>query len=387
MNLGACLPRAVREDRALTELIQIGLLAKICVIATICLAYHLMPFCAPCYYGNFLHPATDPITQTSAFKTWDGQHYAFLAEQWYGPGRASNAFYPLYPLAVRLLRFIFLNNTLITGLILSNIFAIGALILLYLLAREIFDERTAFYAGLFFLAFPSSYYTGLMYTESLFLLLALLLFHSLYRNMFFPALAASALLPLARPQGVLLLIPLSVYLLIKVPVTKGLRPDRRYLLPLALLGGFVAYLGIMEAATGDAFAGFAAQNAFASGNAIGNLVHPWRWFQTNFMTLPSGFPGLTMFLVDRAFLVGFLLILLLIYRHLDKVLFTYAAVLGLVVVFSGIFIAYTRFLLVVFPIFIVLGHRLKERHYLVTIPSVALQLLFLIAHSLNYWVA
>ncbi len=387
MCLNEYLPRVVRRERGLTDLILIGLLAKISVLAIIPLAYHLMPFCVPCYYGNFVYPAATPVTPASAFKTWDGQHYIFLAEQWYGPGRASNAFYPLYPLAVRLFRFIFLKNTLVTGLVLSNLFAMGALILLYLLAREIFDERTGFYAGLLFLAFPTSYYSGLVYTESLFLLLALLLFYGLYRNRFLPALTASFLLPLARPQGVLLLVPLLIYLWVKIPATKSLHFDRRHVLPFALLAGFASYLGIMKAATGDPFAGFAAQNSFISGNAIGNLIHPLRWFQTNFLTMPPGFPGPTMFLLDRAFFVGFLLVLVLIHRYLDKVLFACAAVLGLVVVFSGLFIAYSRFLLVVFPIFIVLGHRLKDRHYLVTIPSMFLQISFLVAHSLNYWIA
>ncbi len=387
MSLSEHLPGELRGDRRLAQLISITLLAKVSILLLVGLVYYLLPFNAHAYMLNFRYPADEWITLSSAYKTWDGHHYSYLAEHWYSSGLTSNAFYPLYPLIVKASRFLFLNHTLFTGIALSNLFAVLSLILLYLFTKNLFGENVAYYTALFYLAFPTSYYTGLMYSESLFLFLALLLFYSLYRNRLVAALAASALLPLTRPQGILLLVPLAVYLLLKVPALPGTRVDRRYLLPLAFVAGFCVYLGIMRAATGIALAGFVAQRSFVAQNSLANVVHPWRWFRLNFVDVQLSLHGFTNSIIDRVFFVLFLFLLVVIFRHLDKTMFAYAAAVGLTVALSGTFMAYSRYLLTIFPIYIVLGYQLKERHYLVTVPSAFVQLLFLTAHSLNYWIA
>jgi hypothetical protein len=75
------------------------------------------------------------------------------------------------------------------------------------------------------------------------------------------------------------------------------------------------------------------------------------------------------------------------YSRLDKVLFSQALVMGLVVAMSGHFVSYPRYLLAAFPLFVVMANVFKDRWWMVSIPMIAAQAFLLITHSLNYWVA
>jgi hypothetical protein len=65
----------------------------------------------------------------------------------------------------------------------------------------------------------------------------------------------------------------------------------------------------------------------------------------------------------------------------------YAAVSMLVPALSGTFMSYTRYLLVVFPLFMYLGIRFPKSVYYLAPPMFALQILFYVIHTGGYWVA
>ena len=65
---------------------------------------------------------------------WDANHYLGLANNWYvneGDPRFHIVFYPLYPLAVRVFKPLFLGNTALAGTVLSNLFLFAACWALY----------------------------------------------------------------------------------------------------------------------------------------------------------------------------------------------------------------------------------------------------------------
>src|SRR3989304_9578488 len=82
---------------------------------------YLAPFFIP-YLGFF--PYKEIAAQynlprfLTALANFDGAHYLLIAKNGYS--QYQQAFFPLYPLLIRSLSFIFLNNYLLTALVISN---------------------------------------------------------------------------------------------------------------------------------------------------------------------------------------------------------------------------------------------------------------------------
>jgi len=66
-----------------------------------------------------------------------------------------------------------IHSDILSGLIISNLSLLGCLYFGYKLANHYFNERTANHWLLLLLTFPTSFFLGAVYTESLFLLLIL----------------------------------------------------------------------------------------------------------------------------------------------------------------------------------------------------------------------
>src|SRR5437870_147551 len=98
-------------DYSLKKMMRITAMAKASILALIYLGYHFLPFNAQNYQLNSMGPAP-PADFWATLRTWDAQHYLFLADHGYAPDQMSNAFYPLFPFLISTTRFIFLNNSL-----------------------------------------------------------------------------------------------------------------------------------------------------------------------------------------------------------------------------------------------------------------------------------
>ncbi|OGC03053.1 hypothetical protein A3H38_05100 [candidate division WOR-1 bacterium RIFCSPLOWO2_02_FULL_46_20] len=371
------------EDNNLRKLIKIILAVKACIFLVILIGHYLFPFNYYSHLINFNYPSNAAINLGTGFKTWDAQHYIFLAEKGYAPHQMSNAFSPLFPCLIGLGRIFLGGNSLVAGLFLSNLFSFTAIIFFYLFVKKMFDAPAALAASILFLSFPTSFFLGLVYSESLFIMLVMIFFYCLYQNKVWPVLITGWLLPLTRPQGILLLVPVLIR---AFPIRPNSQKKIFLAAPVMLLGGFASYLFFMKYYTGDYFSGLAAQQYFVSGYSIGNMAALPAWFVRNF-TAALRFHGFTNSLIDRSFFVVFILLLYPIFRKLDKTLFVYALVMALVPVLAGSFMSYTRYLLPVFPIFMVLAVLLKEKYLYLAIPMFVVQILCLLAHSLNFWIA
>lgn len=141
----------------LKKLVLIILLFKITIFLVIFLGYIFLPFNGYCYRANFTYPAGEEIGLGTAFKTWDAQHYLFLAEKGYSPDQMSNAFSPLYPFLIKMFRPLLFNNSLAAGLALSNLFSMIATIFFYVFVRDQLKlpDTAAFNSSLLLLAFPT----------------------------------------------------------------------------------------------------------------------------------------------------------------------------------------------------------------------------------------
>lgn len=175
-----------------------------------------------------------------AWNSWDAGHYVRIAEEGYHIGPGFPAFFPLYPLLIRSFDVILPGGPLISALVVANLAAWGALVLLHRLADHEFGPRVAQRATWYLAAFPMGFYLFIGYNESLFLLLALGVLYAGRRGHWWLAGALGALSSATRLFGVLLMLPLAVEYLRQI----GWRPRavRADVLGIAMVPlGVIAY--------------------------------------------------------------------------------------------------------------------------------------------------
>lgn len=142
---------------------------------------------------------------------WDSVWFLRIAEDGYGAAEeATTAFYPLYPLLVGLLGRILLGHYVLAGVLISLAAALGSFALLYRLAEAKLGADGARRAVLYLAVFPFAVFLQAVYSESLFLLLALAAFVFAERGGFLGAGIAAGLAWLTRPLGIALLPALAL---------------------------------------------------------------------------------------------------------------------------------------------------------------------------------
>lgn len=365
---------------------MVTLACKVFVLALICIGYHLLPFNLPDYQANFIYPFGEAPNFWTPFKTWDGQIYLYLADQGYHPGQFTNAFYPLFPFLVRVAGLFLGGEPLWGGLLLSHVFTFLALAYLYRLGRDLFDERTAFFGCLFLLSFPMGFYLGLLYTESLFLFLAAAYFYYWSQKRYGWAAVFAFLLPLTRPTGILVF--LSCLAVLMEPARRKERLEIRQWIPFFSFAlGEAIYLLAMKAMTGNAFCAFEAEKSFIFHFDAENLLHPLGWLANFIGGVDARPPGTLIKLINRAAFLGYLWVLWKFRKNLGRAEFIYCAVLGLVPALTGNLGSYMRYLLVLFPLFMVVAWKSKGKEVYVLSAFSILQACFVVLYSLNYFVS
>ena len=120
--------------------------------------------------GPLLNGVVDRIA--GVWTRWDGQWYLKVATEGYHKDDGSAAFFPLYPWLVSAVGWLAAERYIWAGILISSVFFLAALILLHRLVRLDFHPadagRTIFYLA----AFPMAFFFWAVYSESLFLFLA-----------------------------------------------------------------------------------------------------------------------------------------------------------------------------------------------------------------------
>ena len=252
----------VRRDRSVRNALFVFALTRGLVFAVFILATHFVPVNPPRPIGEFQEPVIElhgrSIVQRLRPLAYrgDGGWYVGTAKDGYEhrPFEATEqhnwAFFPLYPLSLYLAAHI-TGGLLLTGMLLSNIFFLFSLILLHKTALafgldEAGADRTIFYLA----AFPTSYFFSLPQTESLFLLVTVGSFYAAARDRWWIAGAVGALATATRFSGIFLL-PALVLLYWK---RYGRRPRANVLGLLLVPIGLLSFMLYLHLITGNAFA-------------------------------------------------------------------------------------------------------------------------------------
>ena len=183
---------------------------------------------------------------------WDGYWFVGIAEGGYGFRDGAAAFFPLYPMAMRVIAPL-VGSALVAGVVISLLSSFAAFYLLHRLARHECGATIAPRAVLYLAISPMALFLAAAYSEALFLALSLACLWAARRGLFLHAAVWAALASATRVSGVLLLIALAVFWADAHGGWRSLlRPAaaRLLLAPTGLLG----YMGYLWARFGDPFA-------------------------------------------------------------------------------------------------------------------------------------
>ena len=186
---------------------------------------------------------------------WDSQWFLLIAKDGYVDDDRT-AFFPLYPLLAHIVG-IPLASPLLGGIVVSFAAFLVALYLLHRLTALELGPEYARTAVLLCAFFPMSFYFSAVYSEALFLALAVGAVYAARLGRWPLAALAALLAGTSRSAGVLLLVPLAIL---------WFQDDERRLRDAAWLAliplGPAIYAFYLDATTGDANAAFSAQDAW-----------------------------------------------------------------------------------------------------------------------------
>jgi len=324
-----------------------------------------------------------PAGSMNIWSHWDGEHYVALAMGGYlhPPDHVSPAFFPLYPLLMRSFAGLFGGPVSeealsVWGPFLSLLFLPFALYFVYQIALDSFDERVARGAVFALAFFPTTFFLNAAYTETLFLALSAgSLWAVRVRKDLLLACVLAAFAGATRNVGVFLIVPLLYEWIKNIETFRW----RGIYLPMAP-GGLLAYMGYLWVRFGDPLLFYSAQKSWgrqatgpldtagrAWGSAVegaGRLLDPDLWADlalgnaANHLALAGNF-------INLAFFVFAVVALLAGSRYLPLSLSVYGLLLVAPATLFGTpaspLMGTPRYVLVAFPIFIVLGLLYRNR--------------------------
>jgi len=182
-------------------------------LLTSLIAPHTIPFLGFFPYKELLADYKLPMF-LSSFASFDGTQYLTLVREGYNT--YTQAYFPLYFLLVRVVSLLFpmfqsvrTHNDLVASLLVSNASFLVGLILFKKYLALIFPKKdiVVSWTILFLLFFPTSFFFGAVYTESLFFLLFIGSLYFLEKKQYLMAGIFAALSSATRLMGVFLIVP------------------------------------------------------------------------------------------------------------------------------------------------------------------------------------
>ncbi|NLF50918.1 MAG: hypothetical protein GX577_07255 [Leptolinea sp.] len=324
------------------------------------------------------------------FSRWDSAAYFSIITRGYSPSSdirsvySNIAFFPLYPYLVKSFGWLGLHLPdgfyVAFGILLSNLFFLAAAVLLLkLVTGELgFSETVAGRTIGLLIFFPTSFIFSSFYTESLFLFLLVAGTRFAFQGRWKLVAVTCFLLLLARAQGI---VAWGIFLLFYFEKRKwDFQAANRDILWLFLAPvGLVLHLAYLYNMTGEPLAPFAAMTAWGRANAsiLENLRE----------NLAS--PYLDVFKIDLGFTIIFVILsMIIVWKWPVKSLGLFALSMSVLPVASGLLVSVSRYLLLVFPVFIYAGAKLEESSYYdaVRVVLFSLQVVYFAGWVNYYWI-
>lgn len=312
-----------------------------------------------------------------AFGNFDGVHYLGITQDGYAY-QFTQVFFPLYPILVKITSLLTFGNLIIAALLVSNLTFLAALIIFYKLTSQIYNLKIALWSCLFLLSFPTSFYFGAIYTEGLFFLLTISFFYLLHQKRIILAALIGSSASATRLIG--------IFLALTPFFKKGVKP----LMPILITPvGFLLYVLFLKVKFDNPLYFLSAQAIFGQERTTTQIILLpqvfWRYIKI--FTTTSGLP-----LANAAFelstTIFALAILVIAYKKIKLEWLMFSLLAIVTPTLTGTLASMPRYILVAFPIFIVLAH-IKSLSAKIAILTIFLTLLTFAAtlFTQGYWVA
>ena len=324
-----------------------------------------------------------PSGSMNIWSHWDGEHYVALAMGGYlhPPDNVSPAFFPLYPLLLRSFAGLFggpLSKEALSvwAPLISLLFLPFALYFIYHIALEVWDESVARGTVLILAFFPTTFFLNAAYTESLFLALSAgSLWAMRVRKDLLIACVLAGFAAATRNVGIFLVVPLMFEWIKDV---ERFRWRGVYLL--LAPGGLFAYMVYLWVRFGDPVLFYSAQESWgrhatgpldtasrawrAAVEGASRLLDPDLWAHPSLSNVANQLAGASNFF-NLVFFVFAMVVLLAGSRYLPLSLTVYGLLLVAPATLFGTpgspLMGTPRYVLVAFPVFIVLALLFRNR--------------------------
>lgn len=314
-----------------------------------------------------------------SFASFDGVHYLSIAQNGYA--QFQQAFFPLYPLVIKIFSYLFGNNYLVAGLVISNVSFLAALFVLKKYLDGLKPRLNSTSALLFLLIFPTSFYFGAVYSEGLFLLLLSLSLYLTQKKNYFWASITGFLAATTRLMGVLIFIPFLLTALKNRE--KDFYGNLKYIgLVLSPILGLSAYCLYLWQTVGDPFFFLTSQPAFGANRSTSLIFLPQVYYRyiKIFLSAVPNFQYFVSALEISLFTLMFVLVILELYkssqtRHSERLGLAIFSLLYLILpTATGTFSSIPRYALLALSAFIFLS-QIKKAYI-----KIGISLIFLITH-------
>lgn len=323
------------------------LIWRISLFIFLFLAMRLIPLGENFLGGRRINYELNPFLWS--WVNFDGEHFLTIASKGYES--LTYFFFPLYPLIVSLLGNIFgrnIHTLAFLGLAVSNLSFFLALVGFWKLIRLDFDRNVARLSTLLLLAFPTSFFFASFYSESLFLALAVWSFYFARKEKWFLSSLVGGLGTAARVVGIAIFASF-------VPEFLKRKKYIIFLMPL----GLVLYMLYMYQSTGDAFGFISTVSIFGPQRSSEIILLPQVFYRYIFKILPNMGSN---FIPAFEFLTAslFLFLAIISYKKLNLSYSLYLLLGYLIPTLSGSFSSLPRYVLVLFPGFILMALYLQK---------------------------
>ncbi len=373
--------------KAFKYIISSFLIWKILSVVVAVIAVYNIPIYSQSFFGGkYINYVNNPLIWTWA--NFDGEHYLSIAQNGYK--NLQQAFFPLYPFIVKLFGFggneSNLKPFLISGILVSNISFLISLFILREIVLMDYSKKVADYSTLLLLVFPTSFFFGSVYTESLFLLLSLLTYYFYRKEKNLLATVFGFLTTLTRLYGLFVIFMITVDVLVKKTKFVDIFKKKVYQISFSVFGA-ISYMYYCFVKWGDAFAFFNLQTLSGEQRSASLIMLPQVFYRYIFKIIPnldfSYFPYTFTTLLELVTAILFLLIIIFSFKRIKWDYWVYIVVCYLVPTLTGSFSSLPRYVLVIFPAFIVSSKFLENKNkYLKLGILVTLAIISVITESL-----
>jgi Gpi18-like mannosyltransferase len=335
-----------------------------------------------------------------SFINFDGEHYLSIAFLGYQP--LTHFFFPFYPMVTKIVAELFSKSFVsyaISGIFVSHISFLLALFGIWKLLKMDFKEDIVKLTILLFLVFPTSFYFATFYSSSLFLALVVWSFYFARKQNWLLAGVLGGLSTATRITGLALFPALAVeYFYPQITKHQPLITRENFLKLISLLLiplGLIIYMIYLKRTTGDPLAFFNTLEIFGQQRSTDLVLLPQVFYRYFFKVLPninySYFPLVFSTYLEIVTAIMFLILGIWSFLKLRLSYALYFAAGYLIPPLSGSFSSFPRYVLILFPGFLLLAIYLSKKSKIVkTIVYLALFATLAIATALftrGYWVS